>query len=302
MITTGLIQQHHLTRKAIIYIRQSSPHQVLSNQESLRLQYALNQRAQQLGWTPEQIRVIDADLGITGASTHQREGYKEVLDLVTRGQVGILLSYEVQRLSRNCTDWYPLLDICAYKSCLIGDNDGIYDPASTNGRLLLGLKGQLSELELHTIRSRMTAGLLNKAHRGELALRLPVGLTRTPQGQVIKTPHQEVQGRIELVFQLFEQSRTANQVLRHLNQEQLLLPRQNRFGDLIWKKPTIAMVLQFLKNPAYAGVFVYGKTRTQRDPLSGQVSVQRLPIEEWKICVRDKYPAYITWGGLPDKC
>ena len=115
-------------------------------------------------------------------------------------------------------------------------------------------------------------------------MRLPVGLTRTPQGQVIKTPHQEVQGRIELVFQLFEQSRTANQVLRQLNQEQLLLPRQNRFGDLIWKKPTIAMVLQFLKNPAYAGAFVYGKTRTQRDPLSGQVFVQRLPIEEWKIC------------------
>ncbi len=295
MITTTLIQSHHLTRKAIIYIRQSSPHQVLSNQESLRLQYALNQRAQQLGWAPEQIRVIDADLGVTGASTHQREGYKEVLDLVTRGQVGILLSYEVQRLSRNCTDWYPLLDICAYKGCLIGDNDGIYDPASTNGRLLLGLKGQLSELELHTIRSRMTAGLLNKAHRGELALRLPIGLTRTPQGQVIKTPHQEVQGRIELVFQLFEQSRTANQVLRQLNQEQLLLPRQNRFGNLIWKKPTIAMVLQFLKNPAYAGAFVYGKTRTQRDPRSGQVSVQRLPIEEWKICIRDKYPAYITW-------
>src|SRR5260370_15550099 len=186
MSTSELITASHLARKAIIYIRQSNPQQMISNQESLRLQYALQQKAQALGWRPEAIEVIDTDLGITGRSTAGREGFKEVLAQVTLGQVGIILSIDVQRLSRNCSDWYPLLDLCAYKQCLIGDSDGIYDPGSPNGRLLLGLKGQLSELELHPIRMRMTAGLLNKAQRGELALELPIGLIRDNSGKVVK--------------------------------------------------------------------------------------------------------------------
>src|SRR5215471_20331621 len=176
MTASELITPAHLRKKAVIYVRQSTLTQVICNQESLRLQYALQQRAQELGWRAEDIEVIDADLGVTGRSIQGREGFKEVLAQVTLGQVGIILSIDVQRLSRNCSDWYPLLDLCAYKQCLIGDSDGIYDPGSPNGRLLLGLKGQLSELELHTIRMRMTAGLLNKAQRGELALELPIGL------------------------------------------------------------------------------------------------------------------------------
>lgn len=188
MMASELITPQHRTRKAIISIRQSSPQQAISNQESLRLQYALQSQALELGWSAETIEVIDCDLGTTAASAEHRAGFKELLAQVTLGEVGIILSFDVTRLARNCSDWYPLLDLCGYRGCLIADRDGIYDPGSTNGRLLLGLKGQISELELHTIRARLTAGLLNKAERGELALTLPVGLMRDPSGVVHKEP------------------------------------------------------------------------------------------------------------------
>ena len=223
MITSELITTAHRTRKALIYIRQSTPHQVLTNQESLRLQYALHQRAVELGWQAADIEIIDTDLGMTGAAAELREGFKEVVAQVTLGQVGIILSSEVTRLSRNCTDWYPLLDICGYRNCLIADRDGIYDPGSPNGRLLLGLKGQLSELELHTIRARMTAGLLNKAQRGDLALPLPVGLVHSPNQQVVKDPHLEVQNRLALVFSTFLRVKSAGKVLQFFNQHDLHL-------------------------------------------------------------------------------
>jgi DNA invertase Pin-like site-specific DNA recombinase len=296
MPTSELITPHHLTRKAIIYIRQSSPHQVLTNQESLRLQYALRDRAVELGWHSEEIEIIDGDLGLSGAATHYREGFKELLTRVTVGEVGIILSIEVQRLSRNCSDWYPLLDICGYKHCLIADRDGIYDPGTPNGRLLLGLKGQLSEMELYTIRARMTAGLLNKAQRGELALRLPVGLIRDADGVVRKEPNLEVQQRLDLVFSTFLQQRSASKVLEFFNAHHLLLPRRDRFDDMRWRKPTVAAILTILKNPAYAGAFVYGRTRTIRTGTGSRQAIQKpLPVEQWRICVKDKYPAYISW-------
>jgi DNA invertase Pin-like site-specific DNA recombinase len=294
MNTSELVTPLHLARKAIIYIRQSSPHQVLTNQESLRLQYALEQRAVGLGWRSDDIEIIDADLGLTGASVQQREGFKELISQVTLGHVGIILSYEVTRLSRNCSDWYPLLDLCGYKHCLIADRDGVYDPASPNGRLLLGLKGQISEVELHTIRARLTAGLLNKAQRGELALRLPIGLVRDEAGQVHYDPNREVQDRLHLVFDSFLRLRSASQVLRWFNEQELCLPRHDHFGDLAWKKPTVAALLSILKNPAYAGAFVYGRTRTTRTP-SGDVSLKRLSRADWRICIKDKYPPYIDW-------
>ncbi len=296
MSTSELITPQHLTRKAIIYIRQSRPHQVISNQESLRLQYALRQRALELGWSNAQVTIIDSDLGTTAASAEHREGFKELLTLVTLGQVGIILSFDVTRLSRNCSDWYPLLDLCGYRGCLIGDRDGIYDPGSANGRLLLGLKGQISELELHTIRARLSAGLLNKAARGELALTLPVGLVRDPAGVVHKDPDREVQSRLELVFATFLEQRSASQVLRVFNQQGLTLPRRNRFGELRWRKPTVAAILSILKHPAYAGAYTYGRTRTLRTgPAPHQARQQPLPLEEWKIRINDKYPAYISW-------
>ncbi len=229
MSGSELVTPHHLCRKAIIYIRQSTPHQVLSNQESLRLQYALRERALSLGWAPTAVEVIDADLGLTATAAHHRPGFQELGAQLTLGQVGIILSFDVTRLARNCSDWYPLLDLCGYKGCLIGDPDGVYDPASPNGRLLLGLQGQLSEWELHTLRARLTAGLLNKAARGELALQLPVGLVRTPDGRVVKDPNREVQDRIALVFTTFLQARSASKMLQAFHQQGLALPRRDRF-------------------------------------------------------------------------
>ena len=249
-----------------------------------------------LGWRTDDIEIIDGDLGLSGAATHYREGFKELLTRVTLGEVGLILSVEVQRLSRNCSDWYPLLDICGYKHCLIADRDGVYDPGTPNGRLLLGLKGQLSEMELYTLRARMTAGLLNKAQRGELALSLPVGLVREADGVVRKEPNLEVQQRLELVFSTFLQRRSASKVLQFFNAQQLLLPRQDRFGEVRWRKPTVAAILAILKNPAYAGAFVYGRTRTVRTGAGPrQATQQRLPVEQWRIRVNDKYPAYISW-------
>ena len=296
MSTSELVTQSHLSRKAIIYIRQSTPSQMITNQESLRLQYALKKRAMELGWSENKIQVIDHDLGKTGASAINREGFKELLAQVTLGQTGIILSFDVTRLSRNCSDWYPLLDLCGYKGCLIADRDGVYDPSNPNGRLLLGLKGQISEVELYTIRARLTAGILSKAKRGELALKLPVGLIRDERGVVHKDPNREVQDQINLVFQTFLQFRTASKVLCHFNQNNLLLPRTDRFGDVVWRKPAISAILSILKNPAYAGAFVYGRSRSTRNiDAPDKPTIKRLPIEEWKIRVNDKYPAYISW-------
>ena len=296
MSVSELVTPQHLNRKAIVYIRQSSPHQMLSNQESLRLQYALRQRGIELGWHNDDIEVIDSDLGTTAAAADHREGFKELLAQVTLGEVGLLLSYDVTRLSRNCSDWYPLLDLCGYKSCLIADRDGVYDPSTTNGRLLLGLKGQISEIELHTIRARLTAGLLNKAGRGELALQLPIGLERDWQGVVKKDPNREVQDRIALVFETFIQLKSASKVVKYFNEQGLLIPRRDRFRELVWRQPSTPAILSMLKNPAYAGAFVYGRTRTVRTgPAPHQARQQKLPMEEWKIRVNDKYPAYISW-------
>jgi DNA invertase Pin-like site-specific DNA recombinase len=296
MYSSDLITPQHLARKAVIYIRQSTPHQVLSHQESLRLQYALHERARQLGWPDEAIAIIDDDLGLTAASAAHREGFNTLIAQVTLEQVGLILSYDVTRLSRDCSDWYPLLDLCGYKGCLIADGDGIYDPATVNGRLLLGLKGTLSEWERHTMKARLTAGLLHKAQRGELALTLPTGLVRNGQGKVLKMPNQEVQARLALVFETFLQCRSASKVVDIFNRHALLLPRRDRFGDVVWKAPRVAAVLAILKHPAYAGAFTYGRTRTvRREATQRRPSLTRLPQEEWRICIPNVYPAYIGW-------
>jgi DNA invertase Pin-like site-specific DNA recombinase len=295
-VKSELVKPVHLARKAVVYIRQSTPHQVVSNQESLRLQYALRQRARELGWHEADIDVIDADLGLSGASVAQRSGFKNLVGRVGLSEVGLILSIDVTRLARNCSDWYPLLDICGLRGCLIADRDGVYDPASANGRLLLGLKGTISELELHTIRSRLTAGLLAKAERGELALSLPIGLMRDPSGVVVKDPDMAVQERLELIFEMFLKFRTVAKVMRLLNDRGLDLPRRNRHGDLCWARATICSVAAILKNPAYAGAFVYGRTRMRELAREGasRAKVPR-PIEEWRIVVQGRYPAYIDW-------
>jgi DNA invertase Pin-like site-specific DNA recombinase len=294
-----LVTARHLARKAVIYIRQSSPHQVLANQESLRLQYALRQRACELGWHEATIEVIDADLGLSGAAAEHRRGFKELIARVTLGEVGIVLSSEVTRLARNCSDWYPLLDLCGYRACLIADRDGVYDPGSLNGRLLLGLKGTMSEVELHLLRGRLTAGLLSKAARGELGLALPAGLERDADGRVTKDPDREVQDRIALVFTTFLEQGSVSRVMKSFKSRQLTVPRRDRFGEVAWRAPTTGMLGGILKNPAYAGAFVYGRTRScHRHYANGKLVTTRCPRSEWQIVVQGKYPAYLDWDSF----
>jgi DNA invertase Pin-like site-specific DNA recombinase len=297
MSTSEAVQPVHLSRLAIVYVRQSSPHQALANQESLELQYNLQHRARAAGWGPSQIGVIDTDLGRTGRTKAGRPGFQELVNLVNLEQVGIVFAYDVTRLARNCTDWYQLLDLCGWRGCLVADQDGIYDPATPNGRLILGLKGLISELELHTLRARLTAGLLNKAQRGELALSLPIGLVRDRLGRVLKCPDEEVQSRLALVFSTFLEVKAACRVVRYFDNHDLLLPRKDRFGDLAWRKPTTSAILSILKNPAYAGAFVYGRTRSVPKASAAHERTQKpLPMDQWKICLRDRYPAYIDWA------
>ena len=297
MSTSELIQPHHRNRKAVIYIRQSSGHQVLTNVESRRMQHSMREHVQKLGWDDSRIEVVEADTGITAASTAGRDAYKQLLTQVAAGQVGIVLSYESARLSRNCTDWYPLLDLCAYKDCLIADRDGVYDPASPNGRLLLGMKGILSEVELHTLRGRLIAGVQNKAQRGELALALPAGLVRQEDGRVVKDPDLQVQQAIDLIFGTFLAVKSASKVVRHLREQGLRIPRRHRNAETIWRAPTAAAVVGILRNPAYAGAFAYGKTRTVRAVTDGEVRTRqkRRDLSEWSVVVHNRYPSYISW-------
>jgi DNA invertase Pin-like site-specific DNA recombinase len=295
MNTSDLIQARHLSRRAKIYIRQSSPNQVLTNLESQRMQYALRDRAVALGWHESEIDVIDADLGRSGASIEGREGFKQLVADIALGEAGILLAFDATRLARNCSNWYQLLDLCGHTECLIGDRDGVYDPSSINGRLLLGLKGQISELELHTIRARLTAGIFSKAQRGELELTLPTGLVRLDSGIVVRHPSLEVQQRIELIFATLLERKSIAQTVRWLNENNLTLPRRDRYGDIRWKRATVASVSSIVKNPAYAGAAAYGRTRWKKSEHTGKMQGATLPPDQWRYCVRGKFPAYISW-------
>jgi DNA invertase Pin-like site-specific DNA recombinase len=296
MTTSEHIQPDHLRRQAVVYPRQSSPQQVLNHQESLRLQYALAERARAFGWDASSVQIIDADLGVTGSSSAGRPGFQELVARVNLGQVGIIFAYDVTRLARNCTDWYQLLDLCGYRRCLVGDQEAIYDPATPNGRLILGLKGLIAELELHTIKTRLHAGLISKARRGDLAQSLPVGLVRDPSGRVVQHPDQEVRERIAFVFALQLRVKSIHGVVREMVAARLLLPRRERGRDdgaIVWRRPTAAAISVLLRNPAYAGTFVYGRTRFLPRVPGGPPRKHPLPPEEWQFMVPDKYPAYI---------
>jgi DNA invertase Pin-like site-specific DNA recombinase len=295
MNTSDLIQQRHLSRRAKIYIRQSTPNQVLTNLESQRMQYALRDRAITLGWHESEIDVIDTDLGRSGSTIEGRDGFKQLVADIALGEAGILLAFDATRLARNCSNWYQLLDLCGRTDCLIGDRDGVYDPTTINGRLLLGLKGQISELELHTIRARLTAGIFSKAQRGDLELTLPTGLIRLDSGIVVKHPSTEVQQRIELLYATILERKSVSQTVRWLIENDLPLPRRDRFGDIQWKRATAASVSSIVKNPAYAGAAAYGRTRWQKSEITGKMQGRNLPSDQWRYCVRDRFPAYISW-------
>jgi DNA invertase Pin-like site-specific DNA recombinase len=295
MITSDLIQPSHLQRRAMIYVRQSSPSQVRNNRESPRLQYALQARAIEYGWHERDIRVIDSDLGITGSSASTRPGFQELVAQVSLGQVGIIFAYDATRLARNCTDWYQLLDLCGHCQCLVGDQDGIYDPTTPNGRLILGLKGLISELELHTIRARLLAGSISKAKRGELAIQLPTGLVRLESGVVVKDPDLEIQDRIALIFRTMLEQKSLPRVMRYLREHQLKIPRRDQWGDLHWKDATCCAVSDMMHNPAYAGAYAWGRTRWLNSKNTGRKQQMPLPREQWRVCLRDRHEAYISW-------
>jgi DNA invertase Pin-like site-specific DNA recombinase len=292
----------HRQRLAYIYVRQSSPKQVAQNKESQQYQYRLQQRAVELGWAAELVRVIDRDLGRSGSGTAGRTGFQELVAAVSLGQVGIVFGYEASRLARNNQDWYHLLDLAAVFGTLIADSDGVYDPRQYNDRLLLGLKGTMSEAELHWLRQRLEAGRLNQIQRGAYRQTLPTGLVRLPDSRVVKDPDDQVRHVLELLFGKFEELGSVGKVIRYLRQNQILLPRRQCAGphahELLWKVASEAAVTAILTNPAYAGAFAYGRRqgdatlRQAGRPASGK---RRKAQAEWIHLEPDAYPAYITW-------
>jgi DNA invertase Pin-like site-specific DNA recombinase len=291
----------HLQRWACIYVRQSSLQQVEHHRESQANQYRLAERARSLGWSDTRIRIIDSDLGKSGQDSVQRTGFNELLADVALGQVGIIFGYEVSRLARNNADWYRLLDLAAVFGTLIADSDGIYDPRLYNDRLLLGLKGTLSEAELHLLRLRLQAGRLSKVRSGHYRQCLPTGLVWLDEKTVVKDPDEQVQHVLEWVFAKFAELGSCHGVFRSLRREQILLPRQAQGAgqrSVIWKQASLTAVQDILTNPAYAGAFVYG--RQQNDPTrrtADHHATPRLnrPRDEWLYMRHDAYPAYISW-------
>jgi len=296
--TSQKVTASQLKRSAFLYIRQSTARQVLEHTESTARQYALRKRAVALGWKDDQVIVIDSDLGQSGASAADREGFQKLVMEVSMGRAGIVLGLEVSRLARNSTDWHRLLEICAITDTLILDEDGIYLPSEFNDRLLLGLKGTMSEAELHLIRARMRGGLLNKAKRGELATPLPFGFAYDDESRVVLDPDQQIQKAIRSVFEAFRRVGSAFGVAKEFRHQGWQFPRLIRsprgpaeggWGDLEHNRVT-----RILRNPRYAGAFFYGRTRFQKK-LEGGGRSRDLPRQEWHTLILDAHPAYITW-------
>jgi len=288
----------HLERDAYLYVRQSSLKQVIENTESTRRQYALKDRAISYGWPVEQIHVIDGDQGKSGAQTDGREGFQHLSGEVAMGRAGLVMGLEVSRLARNSLDWHRLLEVCAMSNTLILDEDGIYDPTSFNDRLLLGLKGTMSEAELHIIRSRMQGGRLNKARRGELAINLPVGLTYSPDKNVVLDPDRQVQDTLRLFFETFCRLGSARATVKYFNEEKLPFPKQIRTGpnkgQVVWVQLDYQRALLLLHNPRYAGAYVYGRRKNRRH-LDGSRGHVLVPREQWLVLLKDAHLGYITW-------
>jgi DNA invertase Pin-like site-specific DNA recombinase len=293
------VRAEHRSRNAYLYVRQSTLRQVIENVESTKRQYALRERAATLGWDAQQIVVIDSDLGQSGASAADREGFQRLVTEVTMGRAGIVLGLEVSRLARNSTDWHRLIELCAFSNTLILDEDGIYDPSQFNDRLILGLKGTMSEAELHILRSRMRGGILNKARRGELAISLPAGFLYDGCRQVILDPDQQVQQSIRQLFGAFRRSGSILGVVREFRDKQwkfpVRTPKGPRPGDLEWGILTRNRVTSVLHNPRYAGAYVYGQNRERRKPDGTGRHVERLPREQWYHLQCNAHVGYLSW-------
>jgi DNA invertase Pin-like site-specific DNA recombinase len=298
------IRPEHLDRPALIYVRQSTAIQVRDNIASTARQYDLAQYANRLGWPQERIRVIDQDQGHSGASALGRDGFQHLMAEVGLGRAGAVLSLEASRLARSCSDWYRLIEVCGLTNTLVIDEDGVYDPTQYNDRLLLGIKGTMSEAELHWLRSRLLGGKREKAQSGQLRFRPPTGLVYDPAGQIVFDPDEQVQQALRLVFDTFEQVGTALGVVQYFAANHLSFP--NRLyggigaGQLLWRPPNHGRALAILHNPSYAGTYVYGRTKTRKALLPGEEPrikgrTRRIAVEDWSIVLHDHHPAYITW-------
>jgi DNA invertase Pin-like site-specific DNA recombinase len=294
------ITSDHLRRRALVYVRQSSTTQVENNRESTARQYQLAERAVTLGWARDQVSVIDEDLGISGSGLAERTGFARMTAEVALGQIGIVLGLEVSRLARNNADWYRLLDLCGVTHTLIGDADGIYHPGLFNDRLVLGLKGTMSEAELHVLRARLLGGIRNKAARGELHRGLPVGLVRgEADGEVLLHPDESVRGAIRAVFERFAELGSARRVWLWFRSQGLRFPLQsNTLQDTRWVAPTYTKVHEVLTNPFYAGVYVYGRTQQTCYLDEGgrlRKRIRHRPRAEWPVFIRDHHEGFIDW-------
>ncbi|MDE3076276.1 MAG: recombinase family protein, partial [Chloroflexota bacterium] len=293
----------HLARTAYLYVRQSTLRQVFENTESTVRQYALRERAMALGWPAESIVVIDCDLGQSGASAADRAGFQQLVAEVGLGNVGIVLGLEVSRLARSSSDWHRLLELCALTDTLILDEDGIYNPNQFNDRLLLGLKGTMSEAELHVLKARLRGGVLSKAGRGELKSPLPIGFAYAPDERVVLDPDQQVQQTVRLLFQTFRRTGTICATVRTFHEQGWRFPRRIRNGphkgELTWGEIGHNQVRRTLHNPRYAGAFVFGRHHYRRT-VDGRQLVENLPREQWYALFPDAHPGYISWAEYED--
>ena len=275
----------------------------LENTESTKRQYALRERAVALGWSAERIVVIDSDLGQSGADS-DRVGFQRLVAAVGMGEVGVVLGLEVSRLARSSSDWHRLLEICALTDTLILDEDGLYNPASFNDRLLLGLKGTMSEAELHVLRARLIGGQRAKASRGELEMKLPIGLVNNGSGKVVLDPDVQVQSAVRTFFETFRRTGSATSTVRSFREQGLLFPRRvssgPHQGELAWGPLLHWRALRALKNPRYAGAFAYGRYQARRRPDGREVRTP-LPREQWHTLIRDAHPGYITWDQFEEQ-
>jgi DNA invertase Pin-like site-specific DNA recombinase len=296
------IKAHHQDRSAVVYVRQSSAQQVLEHRESTALQYNLRRKAIEWGWLSERVLVIDEDQGHSGSTAAGRVGFQRLLAEVSLDHVGLILGIEMSRLARSCKDWHQLLELCAIFGTLLADMDGLYNPREYNDRLLLGLKGTLSEAELHIIRQRMSQGRMNKAKRGELFNHAPIGYVRLPTGQMVINPDEQVQAVVRLIFDQFEQLGSINAVLRYLVRHQIKLPVSphsgpNR-GSLEWHRPNRQTLRNILHHPIYAGAYTWGRRAIDpRRKIPGRTGTGRTVVapEECAVLLKDRCPAYISW-------
>ena len=296
MTDVSKITASHRERLCLVYVRQSTLAQTRANTESLERQYELAGQAVTLGWAREQVRVVDADLGRSGADAAGREGFQHLVSEVALGRVGLIIGLEASRLARSNSDWYQLLDLCGMTGTLIADGDGIYDPSAYSDRLVLGLKGTISEAELHLIKGRLIAGMRHKAAKGELRVALPAGLEYDAAGQPVLCADEAAREAIATVFRRFTEFGSARQVMLSLRDDGLELPRRRAGGRLEWAPASYGAVMGILTTPAYAGAFAFGRTRSARKPgLAGGTARRPVPMDQWDVLITGHHPGYITW-------